>query len=369
VPSSNPAARTGIYRVVSGEQGDMQGFLVAALGLVLAASAAAAGGAFDAAERARIEAHGPWPPAARADPSNRVSQNPHAAALGRRLFSNPSLSGAGTHSCASCHSTWRHFTDGKPRGVGAATAERNTQGLFNVAQQRWFGWDGGHATLWAQSLRPLLDPREMRSSAARVASVVRADDDLAAMYRQAFGAPLPVADDALLVDVGMALAAFQETLVSGRTPFDAYRDALSGVEASAVDYPDAAQSGLKLFVGKAGCATCHSGPLFSDGELHRTRVASSAREGRGPLFIRTPGLRDVGATGPYMHDGSVASLCDAIRWHAGPRQVVLTRAERSSLLAFLRTLGSEAEPVFADARTWQCGGTNTPSPTRGRGPG
>jgi cytochrome c peroxidase len=191
----------------------------------------------------------------------------------------------------------------------------------------------------------------MRSSAAHVAGVVRGHADLAAQYEATFGvAPSTRADDALLLDVAMALAAFQETLTSPRAPFDDLRDALAAGAADA-PYPADARRGLRLFVGKARCAVCHAGPLFSDGELHASRIAGAKRSGRP---VRTPSLRDVAATGPYMHDGSVARLCDAVRWHAGPRPATLTPAERRDLVTFLRTLGSEPEPPFVDAAAWRC---------------
>jgi len=296
---------------------------------------------FSPAEIERIGSHGPWPPPS---PVGR----PALVALGERLFASPSLSGTGGVACASCHAPWRRFTDGRALAFGLQTGERNTPTLLNVAQQHRFGWDGASDSLWKQSLRPLHDTREMRSSAAHVAGVVRADADLQAMYRAAFEADPPVDAEQLLTELAKALAAYQQTLTSERTPFDAFRDALvSGDRGSAATYPPAAQRGLRLFVGKAACATCHAGPLFSDGRLHRTRLG-------GDRAWRTPGLRDVAATGPYMHDGSVPRLCDTSRPHAGRVPAArLTRAEQADLLAFLKTLG-EAEPPFADPASLRC---------------
>jgi cytochrome c peroxidase len=313
-------------------------------------------------ERARIAAHGPWPLPAQVDPSNRVSGHPAAAALGERLFASPSLSGPGSVSCATCHAGWRHFTDGRPRALGVEPGDRNTLSVLNAAHYHAFGWDGSQPTLWQQSIRPLRDASEMRSSAGHVAAVMRGDPLLAEMYRSAFGTPLPADDEALLLDVGKALAAYQETLTTGRTPFDEYRDALARGDAeAAARYPAPAQRGLHLFVGKAACAACHAGPMFSDSAFHPSRIVSARHDGRpdaghGGGTFRTPGLREVAATGPYMHDGSIASLCDALRPHAGTADQAppLTTQDRRDLVEFLRTLTVDTELPFADASIFQC---------------
>src|SRR3954462_1800201 len=218
-----------------------------------------------AEERVRIVAHGPWPAAPRHDATNRVSGKAEAIAFGERLFFDPRLSGTGSVLCASCHVPFRHFQDARAKAFGLAEAERNTPSLENVALYRRFGWDGSHDSLWSQSLRPLLDAREMRSSPAHVAALIR--DRYAPDYQRTFGRPVPADDEAVFVDAGKALAAYQETLLSGRTPFDEFRDALErGDPARAAGYPSAAQRGPALFVGKGGCSPCHAGPAFTGGE-------------------------------------------------------------------------------------------------------
>jgi cytochrome c peroxidase len=273
---------------------------------------------------------------------------------------------------------------------------RHTPGLLNVRLQRWFGWDGANDSLWSQSIRPMLDPREMRSDAKHVAQALRDDESLKRLYALAFGGAPPADDEAALVDAGKALAAYQETLTSGRTPFDAYRDALvRGDAAAAARYPVEAQRGLRVFIGRGRCAACHSGPAFSDGDFHRSRIASKLHDGEpdtgralglGKLLaspyarsgrfddepkgaprpaaqpaetgaFRTPGLREVSTTAPYMHDGSVANLCDAVQPHAtldGPPAPALTRAERRDLVAFLRTLSAQEKPVLVDETAMSC---------------
>jgi cytochrome c peroxidase len=322
-----------------------------------------------AEEQIRIVTHGPWPPPARHDSTNRVSGRREAIALGERLFFEPRLSGTGSVLCATCHVPFRHFQDARAKAFGLAPAERNTPTLVNVGLYRWYGWDGARDSLWSQSLRPLLDAREMRSSPAQVAALMRTH--YAQDYERAFGRPPPADDQALFVDAGKALAAFQETLASGRTLFDEFRDALErGDLTAAARYPLAARRGAALFVGKAGCSACHAGPAFTNGEFAPTGArepgrqeavrqlkaspynllgrynddaagpgaaatrALAAREADYGAF-RVPGLRNVALTAPYMHDGRYANLRDVVRGHS---PVELSAAEREELVVFLRSL-------------------------------
>jgi cytochrome c peroxidase len=351
---------------------------------------------FDEAEKRKVVAHGPWPPPARRDPSNRVSGTPAAIALGERLFFEPRLSGSGGVLCASCHVPFRAFQDGRARGVGLEELERNTPSLFNVGLYRWYGWDGGHDSLWSQSIRPLLDAREMHATPAHVAATVR--KHYATEYAGAFGRQPPASDEALLVDAAKALAAFQETLVSGRTPFDRFRDAMERGDVEEMKtYPLAAQRGLKIFVGKGNCSVCHFGPLFTNGEFADVGVPFFVAPGKvdpgrahglavlrksrfnllgrynddaarstatGTRHVepqhrnfgewRVPGLRNVARTAPYMHNGSLAALRDVVkhyselneeRLHADGEKILrrlrLTGEEEQDLLAFLESLSSE----------------------------
>ena len=341
--------------------------IVVALALLALCLGAHAGPSAD--ERERIIALGPWPPAPRHDATNRVSGRPEAIALGERLFFDPRLSGTGSVLCASCHVPFRHFQDARAKAFGLEAVERNTPTLVNVGLYRWYGWDGGHDSLWSQSLRPLLDRREMRSSAAHVAALLRSR--YAADYERAFRRAVPGDDELAFVDAGKALAAFQETLVSGRTPFDDFRDALErGEAAAAARYPLAAERGALLFVGKAGCSACHAGPAFTNGDFATTGAKDTARQeaiarlkaspynllgrynddpsGPGAAMTasaeasdsergnyRVPGLRNVALTAPYMHDGRYGSLADVLRAH-GPAD--LSASERDDLVVFLRSL-------------------------------
>lgn len=364
------------------------------LAALLLAAAASSALAFTEAERRAIEAHGPWPPAFEPDPSNRASGVKQAIELGERLFFERRLSANGEVSCSRCHIPERNWTDGLARARGLALADRNTLSVSNVRVQRWFGWDGAHDSLWAQSLRPLLDADEMGLDAARVAALVRGDADLSCRYRKVFGS-VPAEDEAVLVGLAKALAAFQETLVSGRTAFDEFRDALlRGDEAAMAKYPEDAERGLKIFVGKGRCNVCHLGPAFTNGEFHDTGVPFFIEKGRvdpgrhagiqklraspfnllGPYNddpkrstatgtehvrlehrnfgeFRTPSLRNLGLTAPYMHNGRLATLRDVVdhystlspdRLHSDGEAILraleLSEQEAQDLVSFLGTL-------------------------------
>ena len=347
---------------------------------------------FSKEEIAQILQHGPWPPRTKRDPSNRVSGKPEAIVLGEKLFFEPRLSGTGSVLCATCHVPYRAFQDGRPRGFGLAELDRNTPSVLNARFYRWYGWDGAHDSLWSQSIRPLLDPREMKATPAHVAGTVR--KLFAVDYRATFKRDPPGNDEELLVDVGKALAAYQETLVSGRTPFDEFRDALErGDAAAAARYPEAAQRGLKLLL-KHNCSVCHFGPHFTNGEfadigirffvdegrVDPGRHAGIARLKKNPFNLlgrynddakrssavgtrhvdlqnrnfgewRVPGLRNVALTAPYMHNGSLASLRDVVKYyseldeerlHADGERILkplrLTDHESDDLVIFLESL-------------------------------
>ena len=288
--------------------------------LVLCLSLPAGAAAFSAEESAAVLRHGPWPPPARRDATNLVSGKPEAIALGERLFFEPRLSGTGSVLCATCHVPYRRFQDARARAFGLEETERNTPTLLDVAFYPRWGWEGARDSLWSQSIRPLLEPREMRSSPSQVGKFVRTY--AASDYQRAFGRPPSVSDAEILSDVGKALAAYQETLVSARTSFDAFRDALvRGDAAATAAYPAAAQRGLRVFV--RACDTCHAGPTFSSGAI----VGG----------YRVPALRNVAFTAPYMHDGRAATLREAVLHNSSK----LAPEEIDDVVAFLESLSGE----------------------------
>ncbi|MDH3535624.1 MAG: hypothetical protein OER87_07755 [Gammaproteobacteria bacterium] len=350
---------------------------------------------FSDAERAMIAQHGPWPPTLPRDGSNAASENEAAIRLGEMLFFDHALGNDSRLSCASCHDPGLAFSDGRATGQGRRPLARNTPSLLNLKGNRWFGFGGEHDSLWAQSIRPIIAAREMASSATQVSELLRGRDRYRQYYRTAFGATAQAhAPEQVLVNVGKALAAYQETLLSPRSAFDDFRDALlTGDQAASEHYPQGAQRGLKIFIGAGRCNLCHAGPKFSSGEFANTGIpATNADSGRlrgierlraNPYNLlgkyndgdaqqnavktrqarpsdrdrgafKIPGLRGVAATSPYMHDGSIATLRDVVRHYATLdakrlpagdagmlRPLNLSETEIDDLVSFLESLGEE----------------------------
>ena len=381
----------------------------ACLVLPCTASPADDGGAplaFTQNEMRIILSHGPWMSPVPQDPSNRVSGNREAIELGTRLFFDQRLSGSGTVSCGSCHVPERHWTDNLRRGVGMAEVDRNTPPVANLHAQRWYGWGGAADSLWSQSLRAVVDRRELAASPRHVAELVRNDEQLSCRYRRAFGAaPSPADDEAIFVDVGKTLAAFQETLTSGATAFDRFRAALAAGKApSSTGYSEPAQRGLKIFIGKGGCTSCHSGPNFTNGEFFNTglsrftpqgapdpgrpaairqvldsrfnllgrynddatgasadRTRQVSLEKAGPGEFKVPSLRNLMLTAPYGRDGSIDTLAEVVRHYSGidpvalhardgrpARRLDLTPREQTDLVVFLESLSTFTNPWRPD---------------------
>jgi cytochrome c peroxidase len=271
--------------------------------------------------------------------------------LGRRLFLDPMLSAAATIACASCHRPEHLFADATAisPGVYGRTGRRNTPSLLNVAYARQLTWDGRSATLEEQVLKPIQDPVEMGLSLSELVERLEGRRDYRSAFQDALGEPVSE------VGVARALAAYLRTLRSGGSPFDRFRvgeaDALTPL----------ARIGFQLFVGKARCALCHAGPTLSDGEFHNTGVTvRSGSEDAGRLLLtgveadrgafRTPSLRNVVRTAPYMHDGSLATLREVIEFYDGGgepnphldadvRPLRLDEDEKRALIEFLGSLG------------------------------
>jgi cytochrome c peroxidase len=252
--------------------------------------------------------------------------------VGRRLFFDRRLSRDGTVACASCHDPDRAFSDGRAVAVGVygRRGRRNAPALINRGYGRVFFWDGRSATLEEQVLQPIEDPNEMDLPLAEAA--VRTGMEPA--------------------EISRSLASFVRSILSGGSPYDRFvtgdRRALTAEQ----------QAGLRLFRGKANCVACHVGPNFSDERLHNTGVAW--RDGRltdagaGHGEFKTPTLREVSRTAPYMHDGSIATLEQVVEYYdrggnAYPdldpelHRLGLSTEEKRSLVAFLRSLSAGHE--------------------------
>jgi cytochrome c peroxidase len=297
-------------------------------------------------------------------------------ALGRRLFFETRLSSTGHYSCASCHRPGLAFTDGREHAIGATgeSVRRGTMSLTNVAYNPAFTWGSNKVrSLESQMRQPLFNehPVEMGLKAGGAAALNALSVDAA--YRAQFAAAFPDEASALSMDhIIMAIAAFERTLISGRSPFDRY---IFDDDRSAMS--ESAKHGMELFYSaRAGCSQCHSGLNFSGPivyEGHETDAALFANTGlydldghgayppadQGLLEVthrfqdmgkfRVPTLRNVALTAPYMHDGSLSSLDQVLDHytrggHKNPRQdvrirpFVLSAAEREDLMAFLKSL-------------------------------
>lgn len=304
----------------------------------------------------RLDAEASWrrvferPVAAPAPPDNPMT--PDVIALGARLFADPRLSGAGRRSCASCHQPERAFTDGRRRGraLAGTPLRRNTPSLWNLAWAKQFFWDGRAPSLEEQVRAPIEAPDEMGGDWPEILRRLEADAGLAAQLRIAFPQE-PVVSQATVVK---SLASYVRSLVSPPTRFDAW---IAG-DARAIDPAEA--RGFRLFSGKAGCMLCHVGWRFTDDRFHDIGLPGKD-PGRGAvaggmpglMAFKTPSLRELAHTAPYMHDGALPTLAAVLRHYTGGfvsrptiatsmnRKLRLSAQEKSDLIAFLRTLSSE----------------------------
>lgn len=275
--------------------------------------------------------------------------------LGRFLFFDKRLSKNNTIACASCHIPAMAFTDGQPvstginRLQGGRSAPASINRVFSTAQF----WDGRGATLEDQSVGPLVSPVEHGFvNHDEMVKKLKGIEGYRRLFKEAFGSD--IATEA----VGKAIASFQRTILSGNSPADRF-DVGGDQEALTED----AQRGLTLFRGKARCTRCHSGFNFSDEKFHNigigwdTNTVDLGRfmETKNPEDIgafKTPTLREISRTAPYMHDGRFATLEDVVNFYnqGGIKNphldntiipLELTAEEKHDLVALLRSLNGE----------------------------
>ena len=339
------------------------------------------------------------------DPSNAVANNSVAAAFGERLFLDVRLSANGGISCSSCHQPIRRFTDGLQKGQAIGTSKRNTPSIVGTAYSPWQYWDGRRDSQWSQALSPLEDENEHAFDRQQVLRVVRDDRGYRESYESLFGGLPEVQNasaeeiDRAFANIGKSIAAFERTLQPTASRFDQYVAAVVASDATLQSelFNDEEKWGLKLFVGAANCTQCHNGPLMTNNEFHNTGVInypgevpdagrivgidllladtfnclgehsddpgrhcaelSFARTGIDLLgAMRTPSLRNINGTAPYMHKGQLATLADVLRHyneapdamigHNEAKPLGLSDRELGQLEAFLETL---AAPVGSDA--------------------
>ena len=256
-------------------------------------------------------------------------------ALGRRLFFDRRLSRDSSVACVTCHDPNRAFSTplSVSTGVGGRRGRRNAPALVNRGYGRAFFWDGRMPSLEEQVLKPIQDPNEMNLTLEEASARVKLD----------------------VPTLSRALASYVRSILSGNSPYDRFangdRKALSAVQ----------QLGLQIFRGKGNCTACHVGPNFTDEQFHNTGVAwrdgQLTDEGRFEISssprdhgaFKTPTLREIARTGPYMHDGSMATLEEVIDFYSDggrpnpyldseirPRN--FTTQEKGALHAFLQSL-------------------------------
>ena len=271
--------------------------------------------------------------------------------LGRKLFFDLLLSRDQTLSCAGCHDPERAFTDGRAisEGVFERKGTRSVPTLVNRGYGRTFFWDGRISSLEEQVLQPIQDSKEMDMTLEEILTRLKKEEDYRQGFREAFRTEVNSEG------IAKALASYVRTLLSGHSRFDRYvngeREALS----------EDARQGLEIFRGKGNCAACHVGPNFTDERFHNTGVAwkngrfmDSGRflvtgQEKDQGAFKTPTLREIARTSPYMHDGSLKSLEDVIKFYdrgGNPnpsldpdlKPLRLTQREKRALKTFLKSL-------------------------------
>ena len=276
------------------------------------------------------------------------SMSPEKVALGEALFFDTRLSGDGTRSCYSCHVCEKGLTDGLPKAIGAfgKPLPRSSPSLWNIGYHTEFYWDGRSPTLEAQALAAW----KGANMGANVDSIATRLNQIAG-YREQFQKVF--GQDATPETIVKALAAYERTILCGTTAFDRWQQG----DEKAVS--ESAKKGWEIFRGKAACGTCHAGSLFTDLLYHNVGAGAASATDPGRVKVtqdakhtggfKTPSLRDVTRSAPYFHDGSVATLEEAVRFMAGGgkpnphldpqlKPANLTENELASLLAFLATL-------------------------------
>ncbi len=270
--------------------------------------------------------------------------------LGAQLYFDTRLSADNTISCATCHDPRTGWANPHPidTGIKGQVGGRNSGTIINSAYMRFQFWDGREASLEGQALGPIHNPIEMGETHENVVNKLNAIPGYREQFQQVFGT------DANTDGIAKAIAAFERTIVSGPSPYDRYLMGERGAMSPA------AERGLRVFNGKGHCTPCHSGPAFSDQSFRNLGVGMDkekpdlgrydhtkdpADQGR----FKTPGLRNVAQTPPYLHDGSAKTLMDVIDVYdrggvPNPRldrlvlPLALTRREKADLVAFLDAL-------------------------------
>ncbi len=363
-----------------------------------------------------------------ADASNLIADNPKAAVLGQKWFFDTQFSGNNEVSCATCHDPSKGFTDQLRFGEGVGTTKRNTPTIIGAAHNTWYFWDGRADSMWSQALGPLEAGAEHGTNRIHIAKIVI--KDYLAAYQTIFGTinPSVVSEinylpkiqgafasaetqllwrelptnikqeiNTIFTNVGKGIESYERLLIPGQSRFDQYANEIS-TDPNSKNLTELEKTGLKLFIGKANCIECHSGPLMTDQQFYNTAVpmqvdlgnedlgrASGLRDLLNSDFnckgtfsetsnckplesvltmlesednsntligaFKTPTLRNITQTFPYMHAGQFQTLQQVLQHYLNaPKASVgqsaiqskaLNQADLTALEAFLKTLTSE----------------------------
>lgn len=288
-------------------------------------------------------------------PANNTA-TPDRTELGKFLFFDPRLSGSNWISCATCHNPALGWADGLPTGIGHGMESlgRSSPTVLNTAYNKFQFWDGRSRSLEDQALAPIINAGEMHQDIDSLAEELSAIPGYVTMFEQAY--PSEGINEST---ISRAIAAYERTLITPDAPFDLWVAGDDG----AID--DAAKRGFQVFEGKGRCSVCHHGFNFQDDGFHNIGLKSEGVPDLGRYTVRpvavlkgafkTPTLRELARTAPYMHNGSYATLREVVEHYDRGGDVLeaispemrplnLTEAEIADILAFLDTLNS-SEPL------------------------
>lgn len=333
---------TGVFR-----QNSLTGkiaTLILGMSVVLGASAAQAAAMKPSAED--IDKY--LRPMAVPQPKDNLS-TPERVELGKFLFFDPRLSGSNFISCATCHNPALGWSDNQPTAVGHGMdiLGRSTPTILNTAYQRFQFWDGRARTLEQQALGPIVAGDEMAQDMGTLLEELQSIPGYVEMFEAAYPG-----EGIKEETIGKAIAAFERTVVSTDAPFDRW---LKGVDGA---MSEAAIRGFEIFKGKANCTACHDGFNFTDNGFHNIGLPDNNDEGRysvKPVKVlkgafKTPTLRDIALTAPYMHNGQYATLEEVVEHYnkggeptfdnldPNMRPLKLSKQEKVDLVEFMKAL-------------------------------
>jgi len=318
------------------------------------------------------------------DTTNAYEQHADAATIGQIIFFDKRFSSNKEVSCATCHEPKKYFTDAKQVSTGTGQTTRNSPTVLNAAHQRWFFWDGRADTLWGQPIQTMEHPDEMNISRLEIADIIVEDATLGPLWINTFGKMQASNIDTIAANVAKSLAAYITKLDASHAPFD---DFVAG-DSDAISH--SAQRGLKYFITDGGCLRCHFGPWITDGAFHSIGIApldggplrDSGRAGaidalKSEKFsaggehsddaestratiskhiakrredwgaFRTPSLRNVAKTPPYMHAGQLPTLEDVLKHYSTLEQFVSADHHRETILEPLHLTDQQTKDLIA----------------------